>query len=275
MGDRYFGGDQGSPRLPEGMSLAEVQALINSMVWHHSFDFGSGLRAGHILKHTKEVGEALLEGLDLRGKTLLDIGAWNGAYSFEAKRRGAKRVVASDHYAWTHPSFKGWESFLLARQLLGLDVEAHTIDVPYITPQTVGTFDVILYAGVFYHLIDPVGLTKRISDCATHLLIVETHQDALGCPRPAMIFYPGATLAGDASNWWGPNPQCMYELLKEFGFSEIFYRQTPGHGKDVRAIFHAYRNAESKIALDSHEPSEVWLSLSDPINRAGLFAPRV
>ena len=31
---------------------------------------------------------------------MLDIGAWDGYYSFEAERRGASRVVALDHYAW-------------------------------------------------------------------------------------------------------------------------------------------------------------------------------
>ena len=31
---------------------------------------------------------------------MLDIGAWDGGYSFMAERGGAKRVVALDHYAW-------------------------------------------------------------------------------------------------------------------------------------------------------------------------------
>ena len=37
---------------------------------------------------------------DFRGRSVLDIGAWDGYYSFLAERRGAARVVALDHYAW-------------------------------------------------------------------------------------------------------------------------------------------------------------------------------
>src|SRR5205807_7937958 len=38
---------------------------------------------------------------DLQGKSVLDIGAWDGFFSFAAERAGAARVVALDHYAWS------------------------------------------------------------------------------------------------------------------------------------------------------------------------------
>ena len=37
---------------------------------------------------------------DLHGRTVLDIGAYDGFFSFEAERRGASRVVAADRYCW-------------------------------------------------------------------------------------------------------------------------------------------------------------------------------
>ena len=36
----------------------------------------------------------------LAGASVLDIGAWDGFFSFEAERRGAARVVAADYYRW-------------------------------------------------------------------------------------------------------------------------------------------------------------------------------
>ena len=51
----------------------------------------------------------------LAGQSVLDIGAWDGFFSFEAERRGASRVVAADHYSWHG---RGWGSkagFELAR----------------------------------------------------------------------------------------------------------------------------------------------------------------
>jgi 23S rRNA G2069 N7-methylase RlmK/C1962 C5-methylase RlmI len=44
---------------------------------------------------------------DLRGKTVLDIGAYDGFFSFEAERRGAKQVVAMDYYVWALDLAKG------------------------------------------------------------------------------------------------------------------------------------------------------------------------
>ena len=38
--------------------------------------------------------EAQLDLLDFRGKTVLDIGCWDGYWSFYAERRGAREVVA-------------------------------------------------------------------------------------------------------------------------------------------------------------------------------------
>ena len=78
--------------------------------------------------------------IDLRGRTFLDIGAWNGYFSFEAKRRGAGRVLATDKFTWTHPHLKGREGFELARKHLGYSIEAEEIDVPELTVERVGTF---------------------------------------------------------------------------------------------------------------------------------------
>src|SRR5271165_7021772 len=57
---------------------------------------------------------------DLRGKRVLDIGAWDGWFSFECERRGAE-VVAVDCVAL--------DTFIEAKQLIGSKVEYLTLDV--------------------------------------------------------------------------------------------------------------------------------------------------
>ena len=37
---------------------------------------------------------------DLSGQSVLDIGAWDGFFSFESERRGANRVLAVDSFCW-------------------------------------------------------------------------------------------------------------------------------------------------------------------------------
>jgi tRNA (mo5U34)-methyltransferase len=257
----------------EADTLSDIQSQLDQYYWHHTIDLGRGIVTNGAGSRDVIEGyyHALYDNLDLVGKDLLDIGAWNGAYSFEAKRRGCARVVASDKYCWTAPRFKGRETFDLARSINGLDVEAHEIDVPDITPSSAGTFDVVLFSGVFYHLINPVHLTRQISECARHVLILETHQDLLDDHRPGMVFYPGAEINGDSSNWWGPNPRAIYGMLREFGFARIFYQDSPGFDNHARGIFHAFRTEESFNVMSGS--GENWLDLSQESVRQRVFSP--
>src|SRR5579859_2611907 len=76
--------------------LDELRRRVDSIVWYHSIDLGDGIV-------TDGFSKTFLEGPqlpDFAGRTVLDIGAWDGYYSFLAERRGAARVVALDHYVW-------------------------------------------------------------------------------------------------------------------------------------------------------------------------------
>jgi tRNA (mo5U34)-methyltransferase len=117
------------------------------------------------------------------------------------------RVWATDKFTWTHPHLKGREGFELARKHLAYSIEAEEIDVPELAVERVRTFDVVLFAGVFYHLFEAPKLMKQATHTAAKLFIVETHQNLLDLERPAMVYYPGATLANDETNFWGPNPR--------------------------------------------------------------------
>lgn len=258
-------------------SVQKLQAKVDSYHWHHSIDFGNGVasKGNGSLPYITAQGESLFSGLTLSGRSLLDIGAWNGAFSFEAKKRGASRVVASDDYCWNNHVFKGRETFDLGLSMNGLDIEALNIDVPEIVPEMVGTFDVVLFSGVFYHLLEAVHLTKRIASCATHILILETHQDFLESDKPGMVFYPGQTLYGDGSNWWGPNPHAMYEMLKEFGFEHVFYQDSPHYDDPSqpsfrkRGIYHAFRTTESLSLMGGVNVK--WKNLEDAETRTEIF----
>ena len=81
------------------MNRADLQSRVDALRWFHTIDLGDGV----VTRGTDESAGRLARlqlPEDLSGKTVLDIGAWDGFYSFEAERRHASRVVASDHYAW-------------------------------------------------------------------------------------------------------------------------------------------------------------------------------
>src|SRR5262249_15301990 len=147
---------------------------------------------------------------DLRGKSVLDIGAWDGYYSFQAERSGAQRIVAADSFVWNKENWSpGKDGFELAREVLESKVEDVNIDVMELSPGNVGIFDVVLFLGVLYHLRHPFLAIERVASVTGELLVLETQVDAISYDRPAMVLYPDRELANDPTNWWAPNPAAV------------------------------------------------------------------
>ena len=215
---------------------------VERYIWFHSIDLGNGVvtPGNKSPKVLRAEADAIFGPLDLRGKSVLDVGAWNGYFSFEAKRRQAQRVLATDHHCWS-PEIQGRAGFDLARRALKLDIESLDIDVPDLVPGRVGQFDVVLFLGVFYHLPDPIRALQNIAALTKEVAVVETHLDLRALDRPAMVFYPGTELNDDPTNWWGPNRQCIDALLRLVGFARVVYEPHPLVGA-ARGIFHAYKS---------------------------------
>src|SRR5438128_1502203 len=145
-----------------------IQRQIDRVHWYHEFDFGDGLRS-EIKTPDAQSHRALwrfiqteLDKIDFSGKTVLDIGCWDGYWSFYAERRGASSVLASDDRSqnWT-----GSAGFALAHKLLKSSVEADLDLSVYALDRLQRKFDVILCLGCFYHLIDPFYAFTQIRHC--------------------------------------------------------------------------------------------------------------
>ena len=217
-----------------------LKEKLGSLPWFHQIDFGGGIISPGVASINVLSAQAdVYFRYGIAGKSIIDIGCWDGYNCIEASRRGALRVLATDQLAWSDKCWGSQESFELAREYLAPNIEAKVADVFDLTPETVGKFDIVLFAGVFYHLRHPLLALERVSELANEMVIVETHVDALNEPRPAMIFYPGAECANDHTNWWGPNPACVEAMLRDVGFPKVDYTPHPIHAN--RAIFHASR----------------------------------
>ncbi|WP_315831132.1 class I SAM-dependent methyltransferase [Bradyrhizobium prioriisuperbiae] len=211
--------------------------------WWHTIDFGDGNAS--VGKKSKSLitaeADAIFRSLDLKGCSVLDVGAWDGFYSFEAKKRGASRVLATDHFIWTeHPHAR--RNFEIARELTGLDIEDRVIGVQDICIESVGQFDYVFFFGVFYHLLDPISAIQSLSKIAKKGLIVETQMALNFLPWPAMRFYPTTELLNDPTNWWAPNRACVAGLLQASGFERVTYRRHPKSRRGNRGIFHAFKS---------------------------------
>src|SRR5215813_1012660 len=98
------------------MSPDDLRARADALRWYHSIDLGHGVVTKGIDDTPYRLGRLDLPA-SFAGETVLDIGAWDGFFSFEAERRGAARVVAADVYSWEHPRFNR-AGFHLAKKIL-------------------------------------------------------------------------------------------------------------------------------------------------------------
>ncbi|HEY9633642.1 MAG TPA: DUF1698 domain-containing protein [Coleofasciculaceae cyanobacterium] len=222
------------------MNVEELKAEVETIKWFHEIDLGNGVitpgMSGVLQKGQKMLPESL------EGMSVLDIGAWDGFYSFESERRGASRVLATDHYCWSGEGWGTKAGFELARKALNSKVEDKEIDVLDISPETVGIFDLVLFLGVLYHMRHPLLALERVASVTSKQIILETHVDMLDYDQPAMAFYPGAELNGDHSNWCGPNPPMVKAMLETVGFKEVKVFDSPFHHLWApRKVFYAWR----------------------------------
>jgi tRNA (mo5U34)-methyltransferase len=202
--------------------LDDLAMRVGAISWYHRIELPGGIVTPGI-----NASSFALSKLDLpdsfAGKSVLDIGAWDGFFSFDAARRGAARVLATDSFVWQQETW-GQSGFLLARKALGLEkaVEDRFIDVMELSPETLGgTFDVVLFLGVLYHLKDPLGALERVSSVCNGLLVLETETALNFLPYPAARLWPGRQLRNDDTNWWSINQRALVSLLKLHGFKDV------------------------------------------------------
>jgi tRNA (mo5U34)-methyltransferase len=197
-----------------------LQAEVDSRTWFHTIDLGNGVRTPGQKDTPTEVGIMHLP--DTTGRSVLDIGAYDGFYSFESERRGAARVVAADSWSWNWPGCDARRNFDLAHEVLHSSVEAKTVMVEDLSPETVGgTFDIVLFLGVLYHAPDPLGYLKAVRSVTAGVAVVETIVDLLDIDVPAAAYYAADSMNADSSNVFGPNPAAVEGMLLDAGFARV------------------------------------------------------
>ena len=229
---------------------AKLRERVAEIAWYHSIDLGQGIRTPG-LSTTTPLEERQLP--DLRGHSVLDIGAWDGFYSFLAERLGASRVLALDHYAWgvdiaarqrywddcaarrilpdhAHDMNRYWDESLpgkrgfdLAREALHSSVESHVGDFMTMDLAVLGTFDVVLYLGVLYHMREPLTALERVRQVTRQVAVVETQamHDTLHPGDALLEFVAGNELNADFGNWYVPSITALDQLCRAAGFTAV------------------------------------------------------
>jgi tRNA (mo5U34)-methyltransferase len=180
----------------------------------HSFELpdGSLIQGVHELDAQKKRIAQFPIPQDLRGKRVLDIGAWDGWFSFEMERRGAE-VVAIDR--WENPRF--YE----IKRLLGSKVDYRELDVYELRPERIGRFDIVLFMGVLYHVRDPLLALERVCSVCTDMAIVESLALKDETDRNLLEFFENDELGGQFDNWFVPTPKCLAAMCRAAGFARV------------------------------------------------------
>lgn len=251
-------------------SKEQLEEMSRSVpFWWHSINLGHGVTTKGFkpVEHLKhELNSLQLP--ELRGKSVLDIGAWDGFFSFEAERRGAKRVLALDHYVWSldlPEHFKYWKeseeqgtvpeqyhktpnwqpselpgkrAYDIAHRALNSKVETLVADFMEMELNEIGTFDVVLYLGVLYHMENPLEALKRVAAVTGEVVIIETEAVVFpGYEHLAVCeFFESNELHGDVSNWWAPNEKALIGLCRAAGFKRVeVIVEPPGRSNSKRS----------------------------------------
>ncbi len=253
------------------MEKDKLLAKVREIQWCHSIDLGEGVVTPGLSK-TRPLDDQELPAM--RGKSVLDIGGWDGLNSFLAEKRGAERVVALDHYAWgvdmlkrnlyweqckkngTFPDYRldetefwdptlpGKAGFDLAKEVLGSKVEAKVGDFMKMPVDEIGAFDVVLFLGVLYHLRDPLGALEKVRSLTKEVAVIETSAVVVPGHEGEFLvrYYPADELDGDFGNYFGPSEEALVAMLKGVGFRNIVTVVGP---PAVKAV--PFRRSMSKV----------------------------
>jgi SAM-dependent methyltransferase len=211
---------------------------LEDCFFYHTMDLpGLGTVRGHW--DLRGRFEDYVGDVDIAGKSVLDVGAATGFLSFEAERRGARRVLSHDmsdvrqqklipfsgktYYrdreAWAAEygeEIKRWQNaYWLCHRLYESRAEVYYGDV-YDLPPALGPFDVAIVGAVLEHLPDQVSALASIAKLTKETMVLVT--PLLDTEERIARFEPRADNPAYDFTWWTYSLGLYREVLAILGF---------------------------------------------------------
>lgn len=206
-------------------------------------------------------------GVDVAGKSVLDIGTATGFLSFEAEKRGAARVLSFDmsdprqqvflpfkdklfyrspeQFAEQHGAeIEQWRNaYWLCHRLLRSKAEVYYGDINHL-PEELGQFDVAIVGSVLEHLNDQITALASIARLTRETLVIVT--PLLQTDEPIARFEGRASNPAADFTWWTYSLGTYREVLSMIGFkiakvSQAKYYYTYGERFEERSTIVAVR----------------------------------
>ncbi len=177
--------------------------------------------------------------VELKGKTVLDVGTASGFLSFEAEKRGARvvsfdvvdsssvallpfkdKLYSKNHAEWVRQHTRTYEplknGYWLAHRLYQSKAKVHYGSI-YELPQELGKFDVVIVGSVMEHLCNQIGALASVAKLTGDLMIVNTTM--LDTDAPLARFEGRADNPDFDYTWWVYSFGIYKEIFGMLGFS--------------------------------------------------------
>lgn len=221
--------------------------------WYHRIELAPGV----VTPGINDTAQALTRfdlPADCAGLRVLDLGTRDGFYAFEMERRGAD-VVAVDYMPMESMGFK------VLKDHFGSKVRFVQENVENLSPEALGTFDIVLFLGLLYHMRNPLRALDVVRSLCRDRMYLSTHlvDNAFRVEggkfvtlasfspelleHPIMQFWPKDAYGNAWNGYWGPNSKCVEMMLEEANFT-VLNKEVAG----ARGFFTCRTNDDPVIA---------------------------
>jgi tRNA (mo5U34)-methyltransferase len=214
------------------LTADEIRRRAAGFAWYHRIDLGHGIVTP---------GQFDLEPLlphygipdSLEGKSVLDVGPGHGYFAFEFERRRAARVVTCELPDWTEHDASPRQKAALASErgrgeayhrgafAFAIEARASRVERQFcsiydLTPERVGTFDLVFCASVLLHLTDPLRALYALRRVCRGEAIVCSAVESRWPLAPLSVARFMARPDGHV--FWLPTPTCLTRMTLAAGF---------------------------------------------------------
>jgi 2-polyprenyl-3-methyl-5-hydroxy-6-metoxy-1,4-benzoquinol methylase len=217
--------------------------------WGHDHDFGDFKVSGRLGTRHISLIAALVDWLgylpkSLAGLRVLDLGCWTGGTSLVLAAMGAEVTAVEEVRKYIDALQYLRDSFAVE------NLRPVCLSLYDCTGQEFeGRFDIVLFAGVLYHVTDPVLALRIVFNCLKDggRCIVET---AAVRAADATLAYQGPTVTydGDAGarsrsgwNWFLPSQSALTGMMSAVGFTNVRTSKIIGSSRGWRLLAAADR----------------------------------
>jgi len=183
----------------------------------------------------------LFDRVDFAGKSVLDIGCWDGYFSFMAEQRGASRVLSLDdpHFRWG-----GTDGYRFLHDHFKSQAEWRKGSI-YELPDE--RFDIVLCYGVLYHINDP--LTAMINCFKSALDQVLFEGLFYEHPQPLLWLLAPREFHGDPTSVYALSTGYLTKVATICGFKLVDIKYPRYAATRIKRLFRRTRPGYDRAAM--------------------------